>query len=330
MPPKKPPLTHFLCLPLTGGQAAPQWQASLQHFMNDIAGTDTVDSSVSTSVSTSINILKGSNIPVKAIRPLGTLHLTIGVMSLKEPERVEGAIKLLRELDVGGMLAALKVEATAEPDQNTSPPPLTLSFTSLKSMHSAKSTSFLYTAPMDTTGRLHPFCQSLKDRFTAADFMAEEERELKLHTTVLNTIYAGKGHPSKTLVQGKDGRFGIAKVDETETENADDGHESGGEHRDKELTDGASFPEAITAKPASIEPQSQSSEPKRGKKGKRRKQAVKFDARDLIKRYEDFNWARDVRIEKVAICEMGAKRITDDNGEVVGEEYTEIAAVPLP
>ncbi|KAL8783469.1 MAG: hypothetical protein Q9213_004606 [Squamulea squamosa] len=327
MPPKKPPLTHFLCLPLTGGQAAPQWQASLQYFTNDITG---IDPPGSLSVSTSTDNVRGNGIPVKAIRPLGTLHLTIGVMSLKEPERVEGATKLLRDLDVGSMLAALKLEATAQPDQSTSPPPLTLSFTGLKSMHSPKSTSFLYTAPTDTTGRLHPFCQSLKDQFTAAGFMTEERGVLKLHATILNTIYASKIYPSKTLVQGKDGGFGIAKVDEAETGNACDGHELGDEQHDEGQANGeVSFHEESTAEPASTEPASQFSQPKREKKGKRRKQAVKFDARGLIKRYEDFDWARDVKVEKVAICEMGAKKITNDNGEMVGEEYTEIASVPL-
>lgn len=401
MPPpkKRPPLTHFLCLPLTGCQGAAQWKASLRRITNDVVANCPVLTSTSTSTPNSIpastvkdNGGEESSIPVKAIRPLGTLHLTIGVMSLKGEGRVEGAVECLRELDLGGLLGdakeggprdvrgkddgegsrsacnsamdpagratlsgdptakAVNIDVTsllrtdgakqhsetmtatdfpsapAQHDQNASfPPPLTLSFTGLKSMQSPKSTSLLYAPPTDTTGRLYPFCQSLKDRFTAEGFMAEEERALKLHATILNTIYAGKVYLSKKLVQGPDGRFGVAEV-----KKSDDGDESGDEHHEDEQVsrnpaDGEELVEGRKER-TSVKAEV----PKGKKKGKKKKQVVKFDARDLIKRYVDFEWAKDVRIEKVAICEMGAKKMTDEKGEVVGEEYTEIASVPLP
>ncbi len=44
-------------------------------------------------------------------------------------------------------------------------------------------------------------------------------------------------------------------------------------------------------------------------------------------------WARDVRIEKVAICEMGAVDVRSGEGEgggVVDQVYREIASVGLP
>ncbi len=40
-------------------------------------------------------------------------------------------------------------------------------------------------------------------------------------------------------------------------------------------------------------------------------------------------WARDVRVEKVAICEMGAKEVVV-GGEVVDMVYREVASVGLP
>ena len=394
MPPpkKRPPLTHFLCLPLTGGPAVPQWRASLRRFGDDVAADYPVGASTeisgstttpTTSKSTSAPLLtpgsdasstvngKGgedNKIPVKAIRPVGTLHLTIGVMSLKEEGRVEGAVECLRGLDLGGFLEGAKQttrregdveqrgkypvdttrremssgdsatkaevidgksipstnEAMQPPEGSTGtgspPPPLTLSFTGLKSMQSPKSTSFLYVPPTDTTGRLYPFCQSLRDHFTAEGFMLEEDRALKLHATILNTIYAGKVFPSKKLVQGPDGRFGVAEV-----EASGGGDEEGGEHHKHEQGSGKSVDEEEL-----LEGRKEGTEPKGKKKGRGKKQVVKFDARELMKRYVDFVWAQDVRIEKVAICEMGAKKTTEEKGEVVGEEYTEVASVPLP
>lgn len=339
-----------------------------------ISGSTTTTSSSNPNLSTTVNGKggEGNRIPVKAIRPVGTLHLTIGVMSLKEEGRVEGAVDCLRGVDLGGLLGGAKgesrstireddieqrgkypidpagrqmsgsasaaklevidrmsipgtKEAMQPPEGSTGtgspppPPPLTLSFTGLKSMQSPKSTSFLYVPPTDTTGRLYPFCQSLRDHFTAEGFMLEEDRALKLHATILNTIYAGKVFPSKKLVQGPDGRFGVAEV------GVSGGGDEGDEHHKHEQVSGKSGDEEKL-----VDGRKEGTQPKGKKKGKRKKQVVKFDARELMRRYVDCVWAQDVRIEKVAICEMGAKKMTDEKGEVVGEEYTEVASVPLP
>ena len=67
------------------------------------------------------------------------------------------------------------------------------------------------------------------------------------------------------------------------------------------------------------------------KSGKKRweKGSGKFDARELVERYREFEWARDVRMESVSICEMGAKKILEEE-VVVDQVYTEVASVPLP
>ncbi|KAL8981434.1 MAG: hypothetical protein Q9205_003776 [Flavoplaca limonia] len=377
-PKKRPQLTHFLCLPLTGPKAVPQWQASLRKFEDDVKGMGDVATSpvahpgtnstftphlpfestsvsaptsnpVSTSISTSTSAsthsttapskengkgkAKDSDIPVKAIRPLGTLHLTIGVMSLKEEGRLEGAVELLKGIDLGALLrdAGKKedgegVDTTStsttlpisplppsQPNKNASPPPLTLSFTGLHSMHSPKSTSFLYTPPTDSNDRLYPFCQALRDRFATEGFMVDKERALKLHATVLNTIYADKVSPSKKLMQGADGRFGLVKMDVGAVE-----EKLEEEYQEHDQEAGEEELESRPSKP-------------RGKgRSKGKKRIVKFDARGLLERYKEFEWVKDVKIEKVAICEMGAKKVIDGKGVVVGEEYTEVASVSLP
>ena len=55
---------------------------------------------------------------------------------------------------------------------------------------------------------------------------------------------------------------------------------------------------------------------------------LKIDAQALLDMYADFVWAKDVVLDRIAICEMGAKQRVE-NGVVVGEEYTEVASVPL-
>jgi hypothetical protein len=60
--PKKPRLTHFLALPLVTPTSHPQLESALARLRTEIENTGVVDG--------------------KALRPIGTLHLTIGVMSL--------------------------------------------------------------------------------------------------------------------------------------------------------------------------------------------------------------------------------------------------------
>ena len=293
---------------------------------------------------------------MRAIRPLGTLHLTIGVMSLTKPARVEAAIALLMSQDMASILRAVKEEHAgaieeaaacesevgkdSEPpmasehtpiqmNQALSSPPLTLSFKGLKSMHSAKSTSLLYTPPTDPSGRLYPFSQELKDQFTRKGFMFEEKRALRLHATILNTIYAGKVYPRRA----EGDRPGDTRPQEPEFAEAVDRNGTTDEEQHGQIQPARELEEHdhSVEQHGSTEPVTEPQDPKgkKKKKGKRKKQPVKFDARELIDRYAGFEWARDVEIERVAICEMGAKKTTDEKGEVVGEEYTEIASVPL-
>jgi activating signal cointegrator complex subunit 1 len=104
-----------------------------------------------------------------------------------------------------------------------------------------------------------------------------DDRPLKLHATIVNTIYAK-------------GRKGQSKA------NA-----------------GAS-----------------NQEPKAQGHGPNANAPLKIDATTILEKYEDFVWAKDVILDRVAICEMGAKKILDETGNVRDEEYTEVANFALP
>ena len=52
----------------------------------------------------------------------------------------------------------------------------------------------------------------------------------------------------------------------------------------------------------------------------------KFDATALVKHFKDFDWANDVVVDKVAICKMGARKLLNEQGNIIGEEYEEVAS----
>ena len=51
-----------------------------------------------------------------------------------------------------------------------------------------------------------------------------------------------------------------------------------------------------------------------------------FDAREVLERFGHVVWAEGVRVERVAMCEMGARKVGGGNGE----EYIEVGSVELP
>ncbi|KAI1418111.1 kinase A anchor protein [Hypoxylon sp. FL1857] len=200
MPPRPSP-THFLCLPLVNGVSRRQLSASLSAFNADVTSPDSFA------------------IPEQAVRPLGTLHLTIGVMSFPKDEGLEKAVALLKTLVPRRILANIKAaEATPATagsaqergdttEEPSGPPPPLLSVT-LKGLHSMQPTasrsSVLYASPVDNEGTLLRFCEELRATFQEAGLMAVENRPLLLHATIINTIYVkgrnrGKRHEKPTI-----------------------------------------------------------------------------------------------------------------------------------
>lgn len=166
MPPKTAP-THFLCIPLTGTQLS----RSLASFKADVTNP------------------MSFAVPPEAIRPLGTLHLTLGVMALKG-DGVERAAELLRSLRLRDMLANMRKSASSTGSSSvTDDTKLSVTLQGLQAMHTPSKTSVVYAPPVDTDGVLWRFCEQIKTTFQEAGLMAEENRPLLLHATIVNTIY---------------------------------------------------------------------------------------------------------------------------------------------
>ena len=138
------------------------------------------------------------------MRPAQAAHLTLGVMSLPSEEAIERAVELLRSTDMKALLqeAAAAVAATAtaaavatvdSPEISKQQQPLTISLRGLATMNSPKKTTVVYTIPHDPSGRLQPFSRAIRRRFVEGGLIKDERRGLKLHLTLVNTVYAMSG-----------------------------------------------------------------------------------------------------------------------------------------
>ncbi|KAI9665744.1 MAG: hypothetical protein M1821_003678 [Bathelium mastoideum] len=404
--PKKPPLTHFLCLPLVNESSRPQLQNALTEFAEDEAGVGTI-------------------FHEKAIRPLGALHFTIGVMSLLDKDRLDGAIELLQNTNIKDLLAraeqeasqaststglsgTMQVEAHADepvdlaiepskdlgneerletasnterlpratskvsgtqtpasgtswtveplsspplsslmrpvspptwprPASNAQKPParrdfipgsaLNLRILALHPMQSPSKTSVLYAAAEDPSLRLLPFASALRKIFTDAGFLVPDDRPLKLHATIVNTIYAKEGHPrarrrraqkpagvsAETAPSNEARSAELApqhkQHDEAEDSESEERSEDGGAQRGEAKENAAVANNEVSSKP---------------------KFEQRFNATELIEKYKNFVWGSNVRLDRLVICEMGAKKLYDANGDFLEEKYTEIASIALP
>lgn len=185
MPPKSPP-THFLCIPLQ----APQLARSLTSFKTDITSPDSFA------------------IPEAAVRPFGTLHLTLGVLNLRDESSLHRAVDLLKGLRLKSILDRVTLELASGNDkakQMGLPTPnmdekLSVTLQGLHAMQKPSATSVLYTPPIDSTGLLRSFCEAVRGEFLRAELMTDEGRPLLLHATVVNTIYVkGRGKKRQTI-----------------------------------------------------------------------------------------------------------------------------------
>ncbi|KAJ9487231.1 hypothetical protein VN97_g6099 [Penicillium thymicola] len=170
---KRPQLTHFLCLPLVNTKSLPQLNASLATFKSaHIADPGPASQSSSNDQGDTSRL----GLPSTAFRPLGTLHLTLGVMSLANKERLDQALTFFQSLDLADLMNEAE-RVTAQTQQKSTvhqSSPLTVSLESLHALPQGQSATILHASPVDPTGRLLPFCIKLRDKFIEAGFIQSE------------------------------------------------------------------------------------------------------------------------------------------------------------
>ncbi|KAJ6127271.1 hypothetical protein N7523_002883 [Penicillium sp. IBT 18751x] len=372
-PEKRPPLTHFLCLPLVNPTSLSQLESSVASFKANYRPVPVTDLSA-----TSTRQDARAIIPEGAIRPLGTLHLTIGVMSLPTVNQLADALRFFHSLDLAGLMREAgrvatelrerrkshnsSISATDDPrhirsrtstaEASRDLGPMHVTLQSLHSLPRAKAATVLHAFPEDPTGRLYPFCLMLRDKFIEAGFIQNENKDnqahdqkfaqddrpqsesklapqaldpytvalnrvpkprpLLLHATIVNTIYVrrqpkakpdvghsnrAKNKPSRLEIDARDilARYQNYYFDEARTipRQAPPSRSEAMEGTQNEDNRGAS-------QPTKVSPQ------------------------------YPFVWAKDIPIDTVCICEMGARKLPLDSENAnlnkrLGEKYTVVA-----
>lgn len=177
--PRTSQLTHFLCLPLVTPASRPQLSTNLRSFQDDVTKPQEDG---------------GFDLPVQAIRPVGTLHLTLGMMSFPKNEGLQDAVALLKSIKPREILSRVKrpviLGSTVAPatDEPTSSP-LLVTLKGLNSMQKPEKATVLYAPPSDPEGVLQGFAEDLRAAFQNAGLLAPDDRPLLLHATVVNMVY---------------------------------------------------------------------------------------------------------------------------------------------
>lgn len=354
---KRPPLTHFLCLPLVNVTSIPQLEASIAAFKKEyppVPVADLLQSHGQPSTDAS-----RPSIPDGAIRPLGTLHLTLGVMSLPSQSRLDEATSFLRSLDLAKLMHEAEQVALRKRKQNAPQPAnevaksskeLSISLESLHALPRAKSATVLHASPVDPTGRLYPFCLMLREKFLEAGFLVGESKE----STKTNKEPARSSDAAEQQKKPEPPKStGTTKLDSPTAPLAR-------QPKLRPLLLHATIVNTIYVRQPRPVHGSRSA-----LKGKNTVKRFEFDARSLLNRYQDyytdrarkvprvqtiasaspstslpatpkypFVWAKDIPIDSVTICEMGAKKLNvegnfDGLKARLGQEYTVVASRKL-
>lgn len=178
---KAPQLTHFLCIPLVTYTSRPQLAGNLAAFQEDV---------------TRPKSLGGFHLPVDAVRPVGTLHLTLGMMSFPKDEGLDKAVGVLQSLDLREILAGVKeplMPGAAEKEGGKTATGaesrVRLTLKGLHSMQKTEKATILYAPPLDPLGTLQEFSERVRAVFKEEGLLVADHRPLLLHATIVNTIY---------------------------------------------------------------------------------------------------------------------------------------------
>jgi len=130
--------------------------------------------------------------------------------------------------------------------------------------------------------------------------LVPDTRPLRLHATIVNTIYikGRKKNKKKPKAEATEG-----KQDEVKT-------------KDSNLPPSMNMSEK--------EDGLQANTPDSGH-GPSAKSSFYLYATSLLSTYRSHVWASDIPISRIAICEMGVKKQFSSTGELIGEAYHEAA-----
>lgn len=382
---KRPQLTHFLCLPLVNTKSLPQLDSSLAAFKTaHLAEPGPASQSSSKGQGDTSRL----GLPSTAFRPLGTLHLTLGVMSLTNKERLDQALAFFQSLDLADLMNETERVTTKQENALPQSLPLTVSLESLHALPEGKLSTILHASPVDPTGRLLPFCVKLRDKFIEAGFIQSEpdrrparrqkpttrfvqdspqasepttiphdvslhqqgsqissepldmssnqdpsitiitrepkQRPLLLHATLVNTIYA----------RGRQGQNKDSKGKSPPKRIKFDARNLISQYRNYYSDDNRTIPHPA---PAGFSADTESDHRRAKSSPIPDKTSISSEHRSHSvaalppSRGYPFIWAKEIPLDTICICEMGARKlypgVNDGHGlnERLGEKYTVVA-----
>ena len=267
-------MTHFLCFPLLDQYSRPVLRESLGQLRRD----------------------SKSVISESAFRPLGTLHISLGVLALSHPRQFAYAKEFLSGLNIREMLKTGMVYSDKGIQLGQGPmstkehihmgsshgelQPLTVTLSSLHSPDPDAAAHRLSISAIDISGRLGPLWAAAKRVCGWAD-----------HS------------------------------------NPKPGHEG------FKTTREAAASSVFSIQVVSVPSHRTDYIPSRIQPGKfHKKPGPMFDARKLIEQYENKVWAKDVRIGRLSVCRLGLAPAVDRDGRGLDSdlELSEEFSIPLP
>lgn len=367
MPPKPTP-THFLCIPLITASSRPQLTRSLAVFREEVTTPNPN------------NAYGALPVPEEAIRPVGTIHLTLGVMSFLEPKQQKGPRhgrdgyrENERSRDGSGSMDRDRSRSGSRSSgEDQGPSNGSGSLSGLRKLEEAK--ALLKSLKLreiwqevlrqsQTQATTVPVLQERDDGGAPiAIGTAEKGEVLEAGPGTVVRDVQPLAHPqSQSETDEKDPKITLKGLHSMQSPSKATvlyaspvdplGHlqrfcervksefiqkelmmEEGG----RPLLLHATVVNTIYVK--GREQQQQQAGGNRGagatgggKKGHghhgghrgggHRKERLTIDAREILERYEEYTWMEDVKMEKVAICKMGAKKELGVGGVVVDEAY---------
>lgn len=273
-------------------------------------------------------------LPFSVTRAAGTWHLTLGVMNLEEKSQMQKALEVLHNLDLQSLLKDAEkgppknfkparkwrndedndtvqdqIKEKGPENLNQEPPrPITIALTGLGGFPALKKARVLWARPreqIDSAGsvdrpklgnseRLYNFALHLIQPFREAGLITET-RALALHATVANMRFAKtKGKTSKMNFDQVDARrigkvwnefdSDVSAAVDAGIEDAKNGDQDTGHDR---TDDGTKQQESA------------------GEDAEEEQQSTTHDAQ------KEFIWLKDVKVNRLAICKLGASRHED-------------------
>lgn len=245
----------------------------------------------------------GFAVPEDAVRPVGTLHLTLGVMSFPRNDGLERAVALLRSLRPREMMTGLPLGSRR-------------SSTAISVTPGEVTTTIRADVGDNVYGKASPEQQSGakdKEQQPARSTAATAGGPLSITLRGLQSMQPSASRASVLYAAPVDQDGALQQFCERLRSAFQDAGLLVEDNRPLLLH--ATIVNTIYAKTAKARTRG----PK-GKQGGGGGGKLQIDARGILDRYEDWVWMDNVPVEKIAICRMGAKK-TEVDGVVADEAY---------